>query len=110
MTKLGLYSVAAALAGFAAIPASAMPVAPLAGESAVTPVTHRVVCDRFGRCWRPAHRVVRRYYVEPDYGYYGYGAYPYAYSYGPSVSFGYPYRRYWAAQASASALAVGKID
>ncbi len=98
MKKLALYSVAAALAGFAAIPASAMPIASLSSETAVVPVTHRVVCDRFGRCYRPAHRVVRRYYVEPSYGYYD--TYPYAYSYGPSVSVGvggyYPYRRgYW---------------
>jgi hypothetical protein len=100
MKRIALYSAAAAFVGFAALPASAMTVAPLSTETAITPVASRLVCDRSGQCYRTARttrRVVRRYYAEPDY--YDDGP-AYAYSYGPSVSFGvgggYPYRHhYW---------------
>lgn len=85
----------AALASFGmagANPASAFPVAPL-GET-VSPIQQaRVVCDRWGRCWRTGPRFYRhgyygpRRYWGPGHGYYGPS---YGYYGGPGVRFSGP--------------------
>ena len=85
------FTAAAAISVFGAGTASAFPVAPL-GEVASPVEQVRLVCDRWGRCWRtgPRYRYgyygPRRYYG-PRYGYYGprYGYYG-----GPGVSIGGP--------------------
>jgi hypothetical protein len=89
-TLLGLaVAGAASLLGIGA--ASAFPAAPLG--SVASPVEQvRVVCDRWGRCWRTGPRYYRygyygpRRYYGPGYGYYGPG---YGY-YGPGLAFGVP--------------------
>jgi len=89
MINLKRVLIAAATAGFLALPAAAMamPVGQLgadaraaaaASENGVQQV--RWVCGRGGRCvWRPNYRVYRPY---RPYRYYGYGYYPRPY-YGP---------------------------
>lgn len=68
--------------------ASALPMGLVTGPSNLEQI--RVVCDRFGRCYRTRPRV----YAAPSYGYgpsyYGYGpSYYGGYGYGgPAISFG----------------------
>jgi hypothetical protein len=108
MNKLVLSLVAgsAGLAGLAVTSASAAPIGNLSGLGNDTvQVAHRMVCDRAGRCYRAAHRNVRRQYVvrdydeAPSYGYapgyapgYAYGP---GYGYAPGYSYGGPGYGYW---------------
>jgi hypothetical protein len=90
-----VFSLVAGLIGLAVTPASAAPIGNLSGLSNDTlQVAHRMVCDRAGRCYRVAHRNVRRQYVVQDYDYapsYGYGYGPRnPYGYAPGYSYGSP--------------------
>jgi hypothetical protein len=88
-----VFSLVAGLIGLAVTPASAAPIGNLSGLSNDTlQVAHRMVCDRAGRCYRVAHRNVRRQYVVQDYDYapgYGYGPRN-PYGYAPGYSYGSP--------------------
>lgn len=90
----------ASFAVLGASSASAFPVAPL-GEIASPVEQVRLVCDRWGRCWRTGPRFYRhgyygpRRYWGPGYGYYGprygyYGGPRYGYYGGPGFRFGGP--------------------
>jgi hypothetical protein len=88
-----VFSLVAGFASLAVTPASAVPIGNLSGLSNDTvQVAHRMVCDRFGRCYRAAHRNVRRQSVVRDYDYapsYGYGPRN-SYGYAPRDSYGPP--------------------
>jgi hypothetical protein len=93
-TLLGFAAAAGvALSGIGA--ASAFPVAPI-GQAASPVEQVRVVCDRWGRCWRTGPRYHRygygpRRHYGPRYGYYGphYGP-RYGYYGGPRYGYGGP--------------------
>jgi hypothetical protein len=76
----------------AAASSSAMPIGHLgnAASSASDVQDVRLVCNRWGRCWRtgPRRYYGPRYYAPPAYGYYPYGGYYRPYGYG-----GYGYGR-----------------
>jgi hypothetical protein len=88
-----VFTLVAGLAGLALTPALAMPIGNLSGlNNDTVQVAHRTVCDRSGRCYRAAHRTVRRQYVVRDYDYapsYAYGP-NYSYGYAPGYSYGGP--------------------
>lgn len=85
------------LAALFSTSAHAMPIDKLGAIGAdATLVSHRIVCDDYGRCFRRAHRQHYRehhgsHYYAPRYSYgtaYSYGHAP-RYSYGPGYGYGY---------------------
>jgi hypothetical protein len=74
-------SLVVGLASLSIAPVAAAPIGNLSGLSTdIVQVQHRMVCDRYGRCYRAAHRNVRRNVVR-NYGY--------APEYRPGRSYGY---------------------
>ena len=98
MTRIACFSIAAAIAGFSATPASSMPLDRLSGLTSDTAlIAYRTVCNREGRCWRESS-APRRSYGGPGYydqGYarapgYGYGYNDGYYNRGPGIVVGVP--------------------
>ena len=90
------YALLATLAAAGTITASAASAMPLSNLGAAAQSNDaiqevRLVCDRWGRCWRTAPRYNYGYYgprayYGPSYGYYGR---PYRYYGGPGVGFSF---------------------
>jgi hypothetical protein len=94
MKLTALLLAAGGLLTLAATSSSAMPVSNLGAAVSSDVENVRVVCNRWGRCWRTARRYYGpRYYAPPAYGYYPYGYHrPYygGYGYGrPGIGFSF---------------------
>jgi len=75
MNKFNLIGAVALFAGFGITGAYAMPANSLSGLNVgAKPEQVRLVCNRWGRCWRRPDYAYSYGYAQPSYGY-GYGYY-----------------------------------
>ena len=91
MRLTALLLAAGGLLTLAATSSSAMPVSNLGAAVSSDVEQARVVCNRWGRCWRTGPRYgyyAPRYHRPYAYRPYGYGYRPY-YGYGPGIGFGF---------------------